>query len=76
MRYDPDALTLRFANREELDRFHRDLSELLRRAVTDGVTPDEDPLVGAARAREAMRAFAAATRALNAIRGRLREEDG
>ncbi|MFO0630049.1 MAG: hypothetical protein U0325_31100 [Polyangiales bacterium] len=51
MRYDPESLTLRFASRDELDRFHRDLGDLLRRAVTAGVTPDEDPVVGATGAR-------------------------
>lgn len=76
MRYDPDSLTLRFASRDELDRFHRDLGDLLRRAVTEGATPDEDPVVGATRARDAMKAFATVTRALNAIRGPLREDEG
>lgn len=74
MRFDPDALTLRFGSRDELDRFHRDLTDLLRHVVSEGANT-ADPAEGAARAQDAMRRYATITRALNALRGKLREGD-
>lgn len=72
MRFDPDALTLRFASRDELDRFHHDLTDLLRRALADGAT--KDPHESVANAKGEMRRYATVTRALNALRGQLRDE--
>lgn len=75
MRYDGDALTLRFASRDELDRFHRDLSDLLRRAIREGAAATQTAEEGAAHARDEMRRYATVARALNALRGSLRDEE-
>lgn len=74
MRFDADALTLRFASRDELDRFHNDLTDLLRRAIVDGAT--KDAFEGVAHAKGEMKRYAAVTRALNALRGQLRGDEG
>lgn len=74
MRFDPDALTLRFGSRDEIDRFHRDLTALLRAAIAAGAAQAEDPAEGAAHAQETMRAYATVTRALNALRGGMRDD--
>lgn len=73
MHFDAEALTLRFANRDELDRFHHELTDLLRRAVVAAAVPGEAAAVGVAHAQSEMLKYTAVTGALNALRGRLRD---
>lgn len=72
MRFDPTGLSLRFGSREELDRFHHDLSDLLRRVIVEGMTTRTAAVDGAMQAREEMRRYVTVTRALNALRQQLR----
>lgn len=74
MRYDPDSLSLRFDDAAEFDRFHADLGELVRRVVLQGASAQEDPATGVERARAAMTSCGSVIQALNAIRGRLRDD--
>lgn len=67
MKLDEDALSLRFNSPEELQRFHDDLTELVRTA-TVGVTRGVEVDVATERARELMRRHATVLRCLNQLR--------
>ncbi len=75
MKFDAGSLTLRFASRDELERFHQDLTDLVRLAVLADAVKGEAAATGVAHAKDAMRRFATATRALNALRGQLRDDE-
>ena len=67
MKYDDDGEALRFGSREELRRFHDELTSLVRTATvaaSRGADVDE----GVERARAVMRQHATVLRALNAMR--------
>ncbi|MBI5513350.1 MAG: hypothetical protein HY909_06245 [Deltaproteobacteria bacterium] len=75
MKYTDQDRALRFASEDELQRFHADLTELVREATvsaTRGV-PVEEATV---RARDVLRRYATVVRALNALRRSLPHSPG
>ncbi len=67
MKLDADSRSLQFASEDELQRFHDDLTELLR-AATVSVTKGVEVEVATERARELMRRHATVLRCLNQLR--------
>lgn len=70
MKYDPDAHALQFTNEDEVNRFHAELTSLLRVAVTS-VSRHGEAEQGKAAAQGVFKEFAAVMRALNALRKHL-----
>lgn len=70
MRYDPDARSLSFTHAEEAERFHAEVTALLREAVT-AASRHGDAEAGKAAAREVFKQYASVLRCLNAMRDHL-----
>lgn len=70
MKYDPAAHALQFATDEEVERFHAEVTALLRDAVTHA-SRHGDADAGKAAAREVFKQFATVLRSLNALRAHL-----
>jgi len=68
VRYDDQALTLTFANPDELATFHKELTALLREVTISVSASTKDANEARDRAREVLREFKVVTRILNAIR--------
>ncbi|MFO0644900.1 MAG: hypothetical protein U0326_01600 [Polyangiales bacterium] len=67
MKLDADTRSLQFSSEEELQRFHDDLTELIR-VATVSVTKNVEVEVATERARELMRRHATVLRCLNQLR--------
>jgi hypothetical protein len=76
MKFDPDSRSLRFGSAEELERFHRELSDLVRRATVAVSSTEKDAEAARARSQEVLRAFGVVIRALNALRAHLPRRAG
>jgi hypothetical protein len=70
LKYDPASHTLEFASDEEADRFHTELTALLRVAVTD-VSRHGEAEEGKAAAQAVFKEFASVMRVLNQMRRHL-----
>jgi len=76
MRFDPDSRALRFASTEELERFHHELSALVRQATFAAHSSEEDAEAARALSREVFREFSVVMRTLNALRKHLPRQAG
>jgi hypothetical protein len=68
MKYDAEALTLRFASLEEAEEFHVQVTALVRAAMVDATRTIEDPELAKNESRDVMKELRAVMRALNALR--------
>lgn len=76
MKFDPDSRSLRFGSPEELDRFHRELSILVREATVSAHAGEKDAQAARALSQEVLRKYGAVMRALNALRAHLPRNPG
>jgi len=76
MKFDPDSRSLRFASTEELERFHGELSALMREATVAASSTEKDAEAARARSQEVLRTFGVVMRALNALRQHLPRQPG
>ena len=76
MKFDPDSRSLRFGSADEVERFHRELSALVRQATVAVSSTEKDAEVARERSQEVLRTFAAVVRALNALRAHLPRQAG
>lgn len=75
MKYDPSTRALRFASDQELDRFHAEVTALLRDAVSEA-SRHGDAQAGRVAAQSVFRDFACVLRTLNALRPHLERTVG
>lgn len=76
MNYDGPAHTLAFASPEEAERFHAELSCLIRSIMVAATKRIEDPAAAKELSREIMQENATLFRALNALRAELTRTAG
>ena len=68
MRYEPEQACLHFGSPEEAERFHAELTELVRFMVTETGRDAPDAEQAKERSREVFQRFASVLRMLNALR--------
>jgi hypothetical protein len=75
VKYEPTTRTLEFGSQDEVERFHTELTALLREAVTSA-SRHGDASAGKQAAQAVFKDFAAVMRALNALRRHLEPDPG
>lgn len=75
MKYDHTTRTLQFTSDQEVDRFHAEVTTLLRDAVTEA-SRHGDAHAGKLAAQAVFKDFASVMRALNVLRRHLEREAG